>query len=657
MRHRFASLILCLAFLSATACDDGGTTGTLGDTAASDTTGTDATDVSADTTPSPPLAFCEGATTFDYDPLGSEVLTAFPDDAWTAAADSPTGLRVVTGGMAWLDAMPDFLRGPAEDLAALDGWGTSAGILLHFSAPVGDVPSGEAASLASDAVMLLALDGGGAERVPFESQRLDDGATIVLWPMRPLRPRSRYAAVVTTALTAADGGCVSPSPTLRALLSGAPDDPGLAPLAPRYAELLAGTGLRADDVSAALVYTTGSVGDASRAAAADIAARTYAWKTAPACKDKAAWRFCKGTFTAWDYRHEGYLGDAITPVPYEIPVWIWLPPKRAGARPFPTIIFGHGIGGEAADGEFVARKAAPLGVATVAISTLRHGDHPTARAGVANADVLDLFGLDLGSFTLDGLVFRENLRQAALDKLQLTALLRAAPDVTGDGRADLDAERFAYYGISLGGIMGPDLLALGTHIGAAVLAVAGGRLVQVITEGDSFSVVKNVLIQLLGDPDGVERIAPIVQTLIDAGDPVNYAPHVLGDRFGGAPPHVLQQMVIGDETVPNVTNRSLARALGVTLVPPVLQEVGLIDVAATAPLRGNRDEGALTAGLFQFDRTSRTPGGAPSVATHGSVFSGIEPLEQAYGFLNSYFAGEVPVITDPYADLHTPPLP
>lgn len=645
---------LCLSIaLAVAACGDDGA-GAAGDAAGADTAGGDAT---ADTAVGEPLAFCEGATTFAYDPLGNDVLVGFPDDAWTVAGESATGLRVSLEHMAWLDSLPDLLRAPADDLAALDGWGTSAGVVLHFSAPVSAVPSGEAASLASDAVMLVALDGEVAERVPFEAQALDDGTTIVLWPMRPLAPKARYGVVVTTALTAADGGCVSPSPTLRGLLAGAPEDARLASLAPRYAELLAKTGLRADEVSAALVYTTQSVGDASRAAAADIATRTYAWSVAPTCTTTSAWRFCKGAFTAWDYRHEGFLGDPITPVSYEIPVWIWLPPKSAGGGPYPTIIYGHGIGSRAAEGEFVAQSAAPLGFATVAISTLRHGDHPTARQGVANADVLDLFGLDLGSFSLKGLVFRENLRQAALDKLQLVALLRDAPDVTGDGAADLDGDRLAYYGISLGGIMGSDFLALGTHVGAAVLAVAGGRLVQVITEGSSFAPVKDLLTGILDDPEGVERLAPIIQTLIDGGDPVSYAPHVLADRFAGAPPHVLQQMVIGDETVPNVTNRSLARALGVTLVPPVFQEVGLIDVAASAPVRGNRDGGAVTAALFQYDRQSYTPGGTPQVATHAGIFGGIESEEQTFGFFSSYFAGEVPLVTDPYADLGTPPLP
>ncbi len=254
------------------------------------------------------------------------------------------------------------------------------------------------------------------------------------------------------------------------------------------------------------------------------------------------------------------------------------------------------------------------------------------------------------------MVFRENLRQASLDKLQLLALLRAHPDVDGDGAADLDTAHVGYFGISLGGIMGADFLALSDGVGAAVLGLAGGRLISVITDGSDFAQFKDILIGLIGDPSAIDRMAPVGQALIDAGDPVNYAPHVLVDRFSGAPPHLLENMAIDDTTVPNVTSRALSRALGIEAVRPVVRPIDLVADAGKSPVASNLNDGAVTGGLFQLDRVSSSPGGAARAASHGNVFGGIEGPWQAFHFLETWISDGVPEIADPYAHFGTPPL-
>jgi len=146
-------------------------------------------DTAADTT-TRPQAFCDGATAALYDPVAGTDLTVFPDDCWTREADSFTGLRVdIDESTPWIAEQAAFLQPIFLQRGELDGFGTSAGVLLRFSAPLGDVPNGEAASLASDAVMLVALDGDTAVKVPFEAE------------------------LVTTALKAADGGGLAPSPS------------------------------------------------------------------------------------------------------------------------------------------------------------------------------------------------------------------------------------------------------------------------------------------------------------------------------------------------------------------------------------------------------------------------------------------------------------
>ena len=116
-------------------------------------------------------------------------------------------------------------------------------------------------------------------------------------------------------------------------------------------------------------------------------------------------------------------------------------------------------------------------------------------------------------------------------------------------------------------------------------------------------------------------------------------------------------MAIDDSVVPNVTSRALARAYGLVLVPPVVRPIDMVPAAAAAPLSGNRDGGAVTAGLFQLDRVSSTPGGTPRKATHNNVFGGIEGPGQAFHFLQTWIDAGVPEIIDPYAEYGTPPPP
>ena len=105
-------------------------------------------------------------------------------------------------------------------------------------------------------------------------------------------------------------------------------------------------------------------------------------------------------------------------------------------------------------------------------------------------------------------MFRENVRQAAFDKLQVMQLVRAEPDIDGDGSIDLDTSRVAYWGISLGGILGPNFVAMEGDIGAAIFSIAGARVISIIAEGADFKQLFDILAQLSGGRDNLLRQAP-----------------------------------------------------------------------------------------------------------------------------------------------------
>ncbi len=610
----------------------------------------------------PPPKFCAGTTTFDYDPASSYAdMTAFPDDFYTVPdAASPAGLRVKVelSNAPWLQGLPTLQTGVYSKLSGLDGFGTSAGILLRFSGDLGKVPTGPSDSLSSKAIELVDLGPGGPVRVPFETQLTDDGAGIILWPMRPLRPKTRHAVIVTTRQPDAQGHCIAPSKPLQALLTGHDVPAALAPLAPRFQALLQALSLAPEEVSAAAVFTTQSIVEQTVTAAKDIASRTYAWKVKPVCDAGRGvpWRQCRGLFVAEDYRKDGVVVDGTPQATYDLPVALWLPKTP---KPWPVVLFGHGLGSSKEQGEIVAEIAAPLGIATVAIDAPCHGEHPTARPDAAanpDAEVFDFFGVDAASGQLLPLVLRDHFREATYDKLQLLQLLRDVPDVDGDGVADLDLTRLAYDGYSLGGMMGSELLASAKGIGLAILTVPGARVATIASAGVNFSLVAQAL-ETPGDPSSADRFFPVLQTILEKGDPVNWAPYVLGHRLpsaGATPPDLLVGEVIGDTTMPNAATSALARALGIPQLPPVLAPVGLVPVLASAPVAGNLD--GVTAALFQFDRITWGSAEAPVAAEHTNILDGQENQVQARHFLQGWVEGQTPEVIDPYATLHTPPL-
>ncbi|MEZ4265304.1 MAG: hypothetical protein R3F39_02910 [Myxococcota bacterium] len=672
----FGALLAALALGGAgcggTGGDSPGTDATAdvtGDLPSADLESDSATDAGPDAD-APPVApaFCEGATAYMYDPRGT-VLATFPDD-WLTRPDAaaPTGLAIdISPERApWLADLPVIGQDVMAAIATLDGFGTTAGVVLRFTGPLGEVPSGEVASVSSDALQLLELQGASARRVPFEAELTDDDG-LILWPMVPLRPATRHAVVMTTAIRDAAGACIAPSPTLRELLQGRVPAPGPAGLGARYADALAAANVDAADVSAAVVFTTQSIVEQTRAIAADIRGRTYDWVDAPVCTDKAVFRECDATFGAKDYRTDRVVRGTTATRDLTLPVRFWLPYPGAGAKvavpplpaAAPVIIFGHGLASDRGQAGALAPFAAPQGMATVAIDAVAHGDHPdSSGAGSKIEAVLSFFAIDIERQSLNALVLRDNWRQSTWEKLQLIELMRQHPDVDGDGAPDLDLDHIAYLGASLGGIMGPELLALSPDIGAGVLSVPGGRVSSIISDAELFSGIVTLMAPV-GTPKGeVRRFFPLLQTALERGDASNFGPYVLHDRFdtAGPAPHVLVAMAIDDNTVPNVANRSVARALGTPQVGEVRQPVGVVPRDIALPLSGNLDAGALTAGVFQYDRIRKSAGAAVEKATHDNVTKSYESVEQLLHFFATWLDTGVPEILDPYALLDTPPL-
>ena len=603
----------------------------------------------------PQIAWCESETQQLYDPIVGAEIGSFPDDFYTIDDDTVTGLRVnLTEETApWLAEVPGLIGDTLHEMDVLTGFGCNTPVLLRFSAPVGEVPSGAEASMAADALMLLDLGDDEAVRVPYTTMLIDEDKDIRVEPLRPLRPKTLHALVATTQLADAAGGCMSPSPTMRDLLTGGTDDPRLDRLVPGYARLLELTGLEPADISAAVVFTTNGSLDLLYEIAADIRGRTYDWTADADCHDEGSFRKCISAFEPFDYRDDRVPRDAIPGDAWSVPLTIWLP--LDADPPYPTIIAGHGINADRGQDQAIAARFAPMGFAVIGNDALEHGEHPTNDPEDTMLDAMRFLGIDLTVPMIDTLALRGNFNQSTLDRLQLVELLRNEPDFDDDGVDDFDPERLAYFGISLGGMMGGSMMALSDAIDAGVLTVAGGGLLSFVTANSTVAPLKPLIIDMVGTEADFERLLLAAESMVDPADPATFSPFILRDRRVDGPiPHMLLNVSTNDGTVPVPTGKAFARALMIPHVGEVRDPIELIPVEESTPVAGNLAEGTVTAGFFQFDRVSSGDSAIPS--DHDNTPFSAEGTEQTKHFLGTWIDETVPEIIDPYEVLGTPEL-
>ena len=648
-------LVLVLAAMSAPACggSNGAPDGGSGDGGPTDASADSpfVDDGVADAGPS--------CTVFSWDPEGGE-LARFPEPG--LLVDDPssgTGFRLSfdatryaeTVGMA-AGYVPVF----TEDLPRLDGFGLNAQAFFRFGRAFdpAQLPDGDATAAPTAGLGMAVMEPGAPYLQSVLVTTTDHDSTLLLAPMRPLPEQGWAIAYVTRALTAAAGGCLEPSQAFTDLL--ATPDARTAQAVTTLQDL--GVITSAGDLVALTVFPTMTATDDSRAVAADVATRDYVFDAPPVCTTETEFIRCEASFTATDYRDADHVlvrnpGESIVRhASYVIPMTIWLP--KTGTPPYPTLVYGHGLGGGRSQGARLAQFAAPVGFATVAIPAVQHGAHPSVPAGADTSTLntaLRFFTIgDLTTRALEPLELRDNWRQSTWDKLQLTRLLSASPDVDGDGTPDVDGSTLMYLGVSLGGVMGPELLALTDAYGAGVLVVPGGRVSAIISESSTFGSLVTLL-----RPRGVSegdtfRFFPVLQTLLDAGDAATFGPHVLSDRFAAdRVPSVLLGVVLDDDTVPNVANYTLARAMGVDIVLPLLRAEPGMTVGPAAPSSGNLAGGTATAGLLQFDVVRDAPGATAHMATHSNVGDSEQGAEAWFHFLNAHVTSGLAEIADPYA--------
>lgn len=343
----------------------------------------------------------------------------------------------------------------------------------------------------------------------------------------PLDPGTTYAVVILDTTKPKAGGEFEQDADLAAMFSTtAPKDPAQAAAWPTFAPLrdyiAAADGdlpLRADEIVAATVFTTGPQRDVlARAREAvyqgplQISDLHTCEATGPSpCSqdpglsdDERAARTCgtDNSFTEIQGRvtlpiyQEGRapyasLGGKIQLDTQGVPILhdvdsacfsLVVPKGDAPAAGWPTLVFAHGTGGSfrSAIAEGLAARLADAGIATLALEGLLHGQ----RRGDSDSDGL------VENLPLDQLIFnlrnpdaaRDNPLQAAIDQFTAVRLARNLDKASAPGPAPttIDPANIFFMGHSQGAQAGLAFLPHEPDVHAAVLSGAGANLLRAI---------------------------------------------------------------------------------------------------------------------------------------------------------------------------------
>ena len=278
---------------------------------------------------------------------------------------------------------------------------------------------------------------------------------------------------------------------------------------------------------------------------------------------------------------------------FPIPLFVTVPNAGSGqVKPvagWPVVIFQHGLQGNRTQSAAIAGAYASQGFVVAAIDIPLHGitdaTSPLYQAGAERTFDLDLVDNTTGASGPDGVIdpsgsyiinltslltSRDNLRQAALDIVQLAGALPNL-DLDGDTVPDIDGTRIHFSGLSLGGMVGTVANAMPIPTVSAYFSVPGGGVANLLRDSDVLGPRIDAGLAANGLQPGMtlyEQFFRDAQTAVDAGDPINFIAGAVAAR------PVLLTQVLNDAVIPNsATQRLIAAAPFVKTAAPGVNPV------------------------------------------------------------------------------------
>lgn len=367
----------------------------------------------------------------------------------------------------------------------------------------------------------------------------------------------------------------------------------------------------------------------------------------------------------------------------EIPFVLAVPAGLEALGNLKVAVFQHGLNGSRQSVLDVANRFCAAGIGVIGIDIPFHGarfpeaedvDHNFTDAEAPDGLADDAgFNQSLMFFDISGdaargiAVFDPNvmasvLRQTAVDFMTLARMLdegdwsAVATELPG---FSIDADRLLLSGESFGSITGALAIALEPRFGAFFLSVGGGGLLfPLLSQSPNYwPIFGSLATALFGlseydvqpdrDPPQSHLAFILFQSLLEAGDPLTYAPLAHAPPIGD-PKHVVLAAAQWDESVSNASSEALAGAIGLELVPMALSPAPAdapryVELEETpAPVSGNvaTNSTPVTAAIFYLDG-----------ASHGMITSGGGDLKWQPPFPPFVLRDPRLTVVNPIADL------
>jgi predicted esterase len=604
MRSLGLGLLLSLGLAAGGGCDGGGSgsadgdLGVLADVAdVSDAAGDAGSDAS-DTQVAPDVSV--PGLGLDYASLPVGATPRFEPDGsdWTSVPWPTDRRRKADGHL-------DLSRFPAEgnDLLlaylaygeeALDGFGLNGSIYVELDAALDTAVLPEPQVTMNDPKAVVQLvdvtpDGlGYGTRMPLLFYFYGSGDdpyyrpnTLAMRPVFgfPLREGATYCAVVTRGVVDASGKHLGVSAAFTQALA---TDASLAPLR----AWLPNSQLTAEDLAVATCFTTQHATVELRRLArfiteqpSPVVKEIQYDKTVDAFADyhEFSGLYSAPSFQAGQKPYESAGGDLVfvdgdTPVVQldeSIRFRLLVPVGAPPAAGWPIVLYSHGTGGDWKSCTTVVLDLIKERAAVVCIDQPLHGLRGDPK-----------WNVELLSFNfLNPRAGRTGFRQAAADNFTLAHMFAEKrfdmPAGTTKVEDDIrfDAANIHFFGHSHGGLAGALLFASDPSIQGGVLSGAGGVLIEtLLRRKDPLDFRTLVRTALDADDDALNTFHPglsVIQMLVDATDPINYARYWLEPPAGGRAKHVFITTGTLDAATPSVGAAFMAAAAGVPLMDPV----------------------------------------------------------------------------------------
>ncbi|MEZ4369480.1 MAG: hypothetical protein R3B07_01585 [Polyangiaceae bacterium] len=625
-----------------------------------------------------------------YGELGESDAELFPSDRYTHEdSTSATGLRVEISPRTVVGSSQLYgFQTSVDELNELDGFSPVGGVVVKFDGPIDysgyhaevegekfDSDISDAARFSAGGSPLYLVDltpespdfGKPLGLVPYyfaqpgDDYWMFDDYTLIAHPAVPLKPRGKYLFLVTQEQKAADGSAIGRSEFMHETLTGQVGGDYESRLSEALDTALPSLDLTREQVSAATLFTVGDVqrgmidlAEARRKSAVPEAQETWSVNDEDTNRVRFVNHYPSPEYRKpkpdgkWEFDDQGV---AKKQKDESLEVYLSFS-NKAVSGPRPVVIYGHGLGGDK-DGVWgTAERLDAISARGVAVFGIDSPEHGSRHEGATTliSSVYGFFGIDEATNEFDIARARDNFRQMAADQLELVRFIQGLSELdvlpvgAPDGVPDLDTSNILYIGHSFGSVQGATIASIAPEIRAVTWNVGGAGLMMLLRDSKTFNIVVK---GIAGDgiPFGsVASFMAMTQSIVDPGDPLNFAHYVTQEALPGVqgwvPRDVLLQEVDDDGIVPNSTSDALARAAGLELVHEVRPIPGI--PAVSAPVSGNLGGGA-TGIITQFDRVE----GDTKVAEHGGLIFTPEAQDQYVKFFQSVLAGKSQV-TSPY---------